>query len=210
MPNNLNIVGGNTSSTEPTAFNPTKYLKSLMLFVCGAKVSFDAITSPEFQRLVLCLNPSIGDDLIVSRSTLIAHFTNIYNFYRPELEAKIQNAKSLVHISPDVWTSPDQEKSFIAVHAQWVDENYAVRNMLIGLSECPWGYSGPYQASYIVEMIKQFSLSSKVGYFTGDIAGSSATYLEEISSENNKYYGVRKLFLYLSLSLSRAFCHDGY
>jgi hypothetical protein len=187
----------NTSSgPRRVAFDRSEYLEALVLLVCRRKLPFNIVTWPEFRDFCLTLNPSIASNLISSRSTLVAHITKVYNFYRAELEVKLQNAKSLVHISADLWTSPNRI-SFLGVHGQWVDENYILRNMLIALPECQFSHSGPQQGIYIMEMIKHFDLSNRIGYFTSDNASSNGTCLEAISSALDDEYGVSNLFFYL-------------
>lgn len=159
------------------SFDRTKYLEALVLLVCRRKLPFNIVTWPEFRRFCLTLNPSIESSLISSRSTLVAHITKVYNFYRDELRKKLQKANSSVHISGDLWSSPNRI-SFIGVHAQWVDEKYTTQNILIGLPECQFSHSGPQQASHIMELIKWFDIGCNVGYFTGDNAGSNDTCLQ--------------------------------
>lgn len=184
-------MSNDTSSTRPWVFNRAKYIETLVLLVCGRKLPIDIVTWPAFQKFCLCLNPFIESDLIVSRSILVEHITKLYNFHRDELETKFQNAKSLIHISAGLWTSPD-EFSYLGVHAQWVDENYTLKKMLIGLPECEFSQLGPYLATNIMEIIQQFNLGSKIGYFTGDTAGSNDTCLEAVSLALNNEHRVRK------------------
>ena len=166
-----------------------EYVEALVLLVCRRKLPFNLVTWPEFRNLCLILNPSIENNLISSRSTLVAHIIKVYNFYRDQLQAKFQKAKSLIHISADLWSSPNRI-GFLGVHSQWVDENYTVKNMLIGLPECQFSHSGPQQATYIMKIIQQFNISNSIGYFTGDNAGSNDTCLEAIASSLDNEYGV--------------------
>jgi hypothetical protein len=172
-------------------FNRSEYLESLVLLVCRRKLPFNIVTWPEFQRFCLTLNPSIERSLITSRSTLVAHITRVYNFYRDHLRTKLQKAKSLIHISADLWSSPNRI-SFIGVHTQWVDENYTLQNILIGLPECQFSHSGPQQASHIMELIRWFNIGCNVGYFIGDNAGSNDTCLRAIARALDDEFRVSK------------------
>jgi hypothetical protein len=119
--------------------------------------------------ICLSLNPSIESSLISSRSTLVTHITKVYTFYRDQLQVKLRNAKSSIHLSADLWTSPNRT-SFLGVHGQWVDERYMLQNMLIALPECKISHSGPQQASYIIELIRSFNIGHNIGFFTADNA----------------------------------------
>jgi len=151
------------------------------MLVCGEKLPFNIVTRPVFRRFCLALNPSIENRLIKSRSTLVSHIRNVYEFYRDQLKTKLQKATSMIHFSADLWSSPNHI-SLLGVHVQLVDENYTLRNLLIGLPECQSNHSGPQQASYILDIIKWFDIGKNLGYFTGDNAGSNDTCLRAISA----------------------------
>jgi hypothetical protein len=189
----IDIVAQSFSSTHnppsKNSFNRSKYLESLVFLVCRRKLPFNIVTWPEFQRFCLILNPSIESSLITSRSTLVAHITKVYDFYQDQLRTKLQKAKSLIHISADLWSSPNRI-SFIGTHVQWVDENHTTQNMLIGLPECKFSHSGPQQASHIMELVRWFGIGHNIGYFIGDNAGSNDTCLRAISAALDEEFRV--------------------
>jgi hypothetical protein len=182
-------------SLEDFSFNRDKYLALLVLLVCRRKLPFNIVTWPEFRQFCLSLNPSIVRSLISSRSTLVAHITKVYTFYRDRLQVKLQNAKSSIHLSADLWTSPNRT-SFLGVHGQWVDERYMLQNMLIALPECKISHSGPQQASYIIELIRSFDIGRNIGFFTADNAGSNDTCLRAVSTSLKDEYGVSRLIIF--------------
>ena len=177
------------SQRQDPSFDRDKYLEQLVLLVCRRKLPFNIVTWPEFRQFCLTLNPSIENSLISSRSTLVAYITKVYNFYRSRLRNKLRNAKSPIHLAADLCTSPNRT-SFLGVHAQWVDEYYALQNMLIGIPECKISQSGPQQASYMIEIIQSLDIGRNIGYFTADNAGSNDTCLRAISTELQETYDV--------------------
>ena len=180
-----------SSSLRDFSFNRDKYLALLVLLVCRRKLPFNIVTWPEFRQFCLTLNPSIESCLISSRSTLVAHITKVYTFYRDQLQVKLQNAKSSIHLSADLWTSPNRT-SFLGVHGQWVDERYTLQNMLIALPECTISHSGPQQASYIIELIRSFDIGRNIGFFTADNVGSNDTCLRAVSTALKDEYEVSR------------------
>ena len=129
--------------------------------------------------------------VISSRSTLVAHITKIYKSYRHKLRTRLQRTKSSIHLSADLWSSPNRI-GFIGVHAQWVDETYIVQNMLIGHTECKHNHSDPQQASHIMDLIRWFDIGSNIGFLTGDNAGSNDTCLQAMSKALKDDYGVTR------------------
>jgi hypothetical protein len=98
-----------------------------------------------------------------------------YGLYASQLRDLIQGSQSMIHISTDLWTSPHRH-AMLAVCAQWVDYNYALRKPLLGLPECPFSHSGEAQAALIVEVLHNIDIL-RVGYHTGDNATSNNTCL---------------------------------
>lgn len=139
--------------------------------------------------------------MISSRSTLVTHITKAYNFYRKRLRNKLNKANSLIHFSADLWTSPNRA-SFIGVHAQWVDEEYNLQNILIGLPECKSSHSGPQQAVHIMELIRWYKIGSNLGFFTSDNASSNDTCLRAISMALQDEYKVSRLVTSVSFLYS--------
>jgi hypothetical protein len=116
------------SSDFPSAdyFDRSEYLESLVHLVCHGKLPFNIVTWPKFRRYSLSLNPTLERSLIKSRSTLVAHITKVYAFYRDQLRMKLRNSKSLIHFSVDLWSSPNRI-SFLGMHVKWVDEDYTLQ-----------------------------------------------------------------------------------
>jgi len=190
----LKISSSEVSLSKP--FDREEYIESLLLLVCRRKLPFSIVTWPEFRRYSLSLNPSIGSSLISSRSTLVAFITKAYNFYRKQLRNKLQKANSSIHFSADLWTSPNRT-SFIGVHAQWVDEEHSLQNMLIGLPECKSSHSGPQQAEHIMELIRWYKIGRNLGFFTSDNASSNDTCLRAIAMALHDEYKVSGLIQFL-------------
>jgi hypothetical protein len=133
------------------------------------------------KSLALACNPAIEDCLITSRDQAMKIINSNYGLYASQLRDLIQGSQSMIHISTDLWTSPHRH-AMLAVCAQWVDYNYALRKALLGLPECPFSHSGEAQAALIVEVLRNFDIL-RVGYHTGDNATSNNTCLEALSEK---------------------------
>jgi hypothetical protein len=88
----------------------------------------------------------------------------------------------------DVWSSP-QRKSFIAVHAQWVDEAYVPRNALLGLPNLRRSHAGAAMVPHLMNIIRKFTLAHNIGYFTGDNDTKNDTCLRQLAQELSREYG---------------------
>jgi hypothetical protein len=61
--------------------------------------------------------------LIQSGTTVLAHTEQSYVVHRENIKAQLQAAKSQIHFSIDLWSSPHR-KAFLGICGQWVDARY--------------------------------------------------------------------------------------
>jgi len=92
------------------------------------------------------------------------------------------NCESLIHISFDLWTSPNS-LAFMAVVIHYIDSSYKNRTRLIALRHLSGSYCGENQAELLIEIIKEFELADRLGYFVADNAGSNDTCNECVFKE---------------------------
>ena len=92
----------------------------------------------------------------------------------------LKNAKSLVHLSFDLWTASNGY-NYIGIVSHFVDAEGLKRDVLIGLPRVIGPHSGENIAPYIKEVIDRYKLSSKLGYFVLDNAESNDTCLKALA-----------------------------
>ena len=154
------------------------------------RLPLSAVEYDGLKEFALACNPHIEDMLISSRTSLMEHLKANYSLYSFQLRELLQTTVSLIHLSTDLWTSPNRH-SLLAICVQWVDADYNFRKVLLGLPECRYSHSGSAQASLIVEVLKSYSIYSRLGYHVGDNATSNDTCLQALSATLHDRYGVR-------------------
>ncbi|KAH7471703.1 hypothetical protein FOMA001_g13695 [Fusarium oxysporum f. sp. matthiolae] len=170
-----------SDSALRNVFNAQRYTEAIVGLLTRRRVPFSSVTWDEMKSLALACNPAIEDCLITSRDQAMKIINANYVLYASQLRDLIQGSQSMIHISTYLWTSPHRH-AMLAVCAQWVDYNYALRKALLGLPECPFSHSGEAQAALIVEVLRNFDIL-RVGYHTGDNATSNNTCLEALSEK---------------------------
>ncbi|KAL6406105.1 putative AC9 transposase [Ilyonectria robusta] len=136
-------------------FNRQAYNEAVIGLLTRRRAPFSAVEWNELKDLALACNPTIGDQLIMSRRQAMRHIAENH-------------------------TSPHRH-ALLAVCAQWVDQDYQLQKALLGLPECRDNHSGERQADLIMSILETFGIISKPGYHTGDNATSNDTYLESIA-----------------------------
>ncbi|KAM3446980.1 hypothetical protein NHJ6243_010196, partial [Beauveria neobassiana] len=144
---------------------------------------------PEYQALLLSINPAVDGFLVGSGGTVAADLETAHASHEQAVKRWLLSARSLIHFSMDVWSSP-QRKSFIAIHAQWVDETYVPRKALLGLPNLRRSHAGAAMARHLMSVIQKFDLAHRLGYFTGDNDTKNDSCLRQLAKELLQEHGV--------------------
>jgi hypothetical protein len=92
----------------------------------------------------------------------------------------IKSAKSLVHLSFDLWTA-DNTFNYLGIVSHFVDADGLKREVLIGLPRIIGPHSGENIAYYVKEVIDRYELGSNLGYFVLDNATNNDTCLKALA-----------------------------
>ncbi|EXU94816.1 hAT family dimerization domain protein [Metarhizium robertsii] len=92
----------------------------------------------------------------------------------------VKNAKSSIHLSFDLWTASNAS-NYIGIVGHFVDIEGEKRDVLLGLPRLVGPHSGENIAFYVKEVVDQYELGSKLGYFMLDNAESNDTCLETLA-----------------------------
>ena len=100
-----------------------------------------------------------------TKSMLLAEFDRGKGLLKLEFKA----ALSKIHISFDLWTSPNK-LAMLGVVAHYLSPHLTAKSSLIALRKLSGNHSGENQAKILLEVAEEFDLASKeiLGYFMAD------------------------------------------
>ena len=91
------------------------------------------------------------------------------------MKAKLHDeAIGQIHISFDLWTSLNG-LALMAVVAHFTDKDYRVQTRLLALRRLYGEHSGENQAELLADVLKDYELTDKIGYFVTDNASNNNT-----------------------------------
>jgi hypothetical protein len=169
-----------TDSSLRNVFNAQQYNEAIVGLLTRRRIPFSAVEWDEMKSLAMACNPAIEDCLITTRYRALKIIDANYDLYISQLKEQLQESRSMVHISTDLWTSPHRH-AMLAVCAQWVDKSHGLRKALLGMPECQFSHTGEAQAVLIMDVIKYFGIS-RIGYHIGDNATSNDTCLDALAA----------------------------
>ncbi|KJZ68529.1 hypothetical protein HIM_12077 [Hirsutella minnesotensis 3608] len=113
-------------------------------------------------------------------STICSWIRRTFEGRRQIIADLVKKARSLVHISFDLWTASNAF-NYVGVIGHFVDNEGTKRDVLLGLPRMIGPHSGDNIASYVKGVIEQYDLGSRLGYFMLDNAKSNDTCLEALA-----------------------------
>ena len=155
-------------------------LHTLMLnWITTHNLPFQIIESDEFKALLLYGNSLIRPSHIPSADTLIRLLFMEYERASSSVKSVLQTALHLIHFCFDGWTSRSN-LSFLGINAQFVDKNFKLRKVLLGLPQLDGRHTGEALAEEVCKVLSFWKLDDRIGFFTLDNATNNDTAMKAI------------------------------
>lgn len=187
--NNREHVSRGEQSILRNAINLDAFYEAQLQLITRRRLPFNCVSWPEYQALLCAVNPRAEEILIQSGNTVLAHIKLSYTIHRENVKARLRTAKSRIHFIIDLWSSPHR-KAFLGICGQWVDENYELREALLGLPNVRHSHSGETMSRHLLETIRYFNVATNIGYFTSDNSTTNDTCMRALSTVLANEYGV--------------------
>jgi hypothetical protein len=128
----------------------------------------------EFRALLLYLNPTIDNHLPSSHNTIQQWTLWMYSVEKGRIQQKLQSALLKIHFTVDLWTSLNS-LAILGVIGHYIPESGLLQHLILALKELDGTHSGENQAGSIMEVINDYRIASKVGYFMMDNVSNNDT-----------------------------------
>ena len=149
-------------------------------FITACSLPLRMVECPEFRALLAYLNHDIESCLPDTHTTVKKWIMRRYASEKDRVKQRIQSAKSQIHISRDLWTSPNS-LAILGVVAHYVTEDGQLEHTTLAMKDIDGEHDGGNLASTILEVIEDWGFASKLGYFVMDNAGNNDTMMQALS-----------------------------
>jgi len=166
-------------------FDKMKFRRLIVNWLVESNLPFTVATSPALQAAFHYANPQVltqqamPDPRAVRRQIL-----SDFHKYKSRVTEALARSPGQVHVAFDGWTSRNRH-GFLAITAQFLDETFEPRKVLLNLPHVQGNHTGVNMATHVEEVLQQFGLtptSTQLGYFTVDNASNNDTALAELAS----------------------------
>ena len=143
------------------------------------------VTNEQFRSLFLCSSSTTNEILPylpTSNTTLRNWIEKEFEKGKNKIKSMLQKSRGKIHLFFDLWTSPNGY-AFAGIVSHFVDVDYNVRAILLGLREVSGEHSGEKIGQTVVDVVHEFQHESRLGAFVLDNAGSNDTAVRYILNE---------------------------
>jgi len=161
--------------------NRDTVIRLLVNWIIRTQQSFTVIEAESFREFVSYLNPYADQHIPKCGDTIRSHAKSLFELAKMSLMESLSNARSEIHYSFDLWTSPNY-KAMIAIIGHWTADDYSLKTVLLGIREIYGHHTGSNIGIVLLELFDELNISTRLGYSVTDNAQNNDTALEIISA----------------------------
>ena len=133
-------------------------VKELALaFIIDTDQPFTTFSNGYFQEMLGVFDPSLAAQLAWGGTSFEEDLRKAFQAKKKVIKAEIEAALSTIHISFDLWTSPNRY-AMIAIFAHFIDKRGRPQDLLLALRRQLGAHSGKNIATTLGEVIKDWGL----------------------------------------------------
>ncbi|KAI1512316.1 Dimer-Tnp-hAT dimerization containing protein [Pyrenophora tritici-repentis] len=166
------------------SFSTSRFQDALKDWVVADNQSLRVIETPQFRAMIAAVSPLAEALLWRSHQTLHDYIITEYNTYIPAIANYLREARSLIHVSFDNWTSTGGQYAFTGLCVHYLNSEGKLVDHLLGLPELHGAHTGNNIAAAATTILRLFGVdNARVGYFVLDNASNNDTAVESLAEE---------------------------
>jgi hypothetical protein len=154
--------------------------KALLELIVTRNLPLSIVQWPEFHTFCGTLNPRSINILPTSHSTVTSWLQSSFEEQYDIVRKKLQSARTNIHLSVDIWTSPNNYL-LLAICGHFVGYNNKLQNILLGLRTVS-GHSGEDQWDALLPLLQEYGIERKIGVVVADNSGTNDILCRTIAS----------------------------
>ena len=169
-------------STIKATINVDKFRYHLLRWIVNKQIPFNEVEDEDFREMLLSLSVTINRYLMQSSQTIRNWAQAEYMTARLQVKQVLLQARSRIHISFDLWTSPNGY-SLCGICAHFVSENLRNTTALLGMKRMKGQHSGENIAGVMIPVLEEYEIAPWLGVFVADNAGDNDTAIRAILAQ---------------------------
>ena len=150
------------------------FRRLLIRWIVYCHIAFRMLENQYFRNLLSAMDTGLSTLLPKSSSTLRNWIKEEYDERKKGLIEELAVAISSVHLSFDIWTSPNHY-SLISIFANYIDQYGQRQRPLLAFRRIYGPHTGEAISRSLLAVIREYNIAQKVGYFMSDNAKNNDT-----------------------------------
>lgn len=150
------------------------FIQVLLRFIVSADLPFRTVTNTYFQRLLTWQNAAIAKEYPSSGNGLKNELLKAYKAKKKDIRALLRSAKSQIHLSFDVWSSPNGY-ALNGICAHFLAADFTLQTILLGLCYLQYQHTGERIGQAVIELCRDYEIEEALETFVLDNAGNNDT-----------------------------------
>ncbi len=148
--------------------------EALITLIVVRNLPFRVVEWPEFHTFCQVLNPESSDFITTAHSQVTKKIEQSWQTHKDIVRKKLQSAVSSIHLSLDIWTSPNR-LLLLGICAHFVDCSQEKRLKALLALRTVANHSGDEQFATLLPVLKDYGIVRKLGSIVCDNATSNDT-----------------------------------
>jgi hypothetical protein len=141
--------------------------EALVSLIVSRNIPFSIVEWPEFHAICRLLNPQSVDYIITAHTSVPKKIKLSWQAQKDVVRKKLQSASSSVHLSLDIWTSPNR-LLFLGICAHFVERGQERLSKGLLALQIVGNHSGDEQFATLLPVLKDYGIQRKVGSIVCD------------------------------------------
>jgi hypothetical protein len=139
--------------------------------------AFRLVEIPKFRAFLYYLNNDVLVWLPKSHNIIRRWLLNQYDIQRVTIKRLLDTARSKIHISFDLWSSPNHLAIF-GIIAHFISSLGKRITLVLTLKELKEAHTGVHMGVAIQEVLKEWQITKNLGYFQMDNATNNDSMID--------------------------------
>jgi hypothetical protein len=146
--------------------------EALVTLIAVRNLSFRVVEWPEFHAVFKIANPMMDSYFISAHSTVPKKIEKQWYTQKDIVRKKLQSAISSIHLSLDIWTSPNYHL-LLGICAHFVGQNQEKLSKALLALRTVENHSGEQQFSTLLPVLQDYGIIQKLGSIVSDNASTN-------------------------------------
>lgn len=165
------------------SFDKTHFQRLLVEWIVTESLPFRLVDSPGFRALCCYLNPQIEtQQAILSRNSIRSRIVAQFHHHHQRVIDVLRRAPGQIHFAFDGWRSGSRHNVYGLTCFFRDALTDQPRKIVLGMPEVRGSHDGAVIGAAMVDLINQYKIGHKVGYFTLDNASNMDTAMDFIGN----------------------------